>query len=91
MRTCTAHSIKDLSGHFLVLTGVLKQAPYNKMKRESYYLLHIFRNSEINYPKTIQKNSKSDPEDANNVFTISYKKKNQRRVKRNTSESNPSL
>lgn len=58
-----------------MLTGVLKQAPYNKMKRESYYLLHIFRNSEINYPKTIQKNSKSDPEDANNVFTISYKKK----------------
>lgn len=48
----------------------------------------------MNYPKTIKKkkkNSKSDPQDANNVFTISLKKNQKRRVKRNTSGSNPSL
>lgn len=69
MRTCTVHSIKDLSGHFLVFTGILKPAPHNKMKREYYYFLDVFRNSEMNYPKieTTKKNSISDPQDANNV------------------------
>lgn len=38
----------------------------------------------MNYPKTIKKkkkNSKSDPQDANNVFTISFKKKSKKEGK----------
>lgn len=59
MRNCTAHSIKDLRGHVLVLFAGVTKVLYIKLKRDYYYFLHVFSNSEMTYPKmkTIKKNS----------------------------------